>query len=275
MLGALSGSGKTWFALSMVKALTSGQKFLKRFDVPEPVNVIYLIPESGERSFRSRVDKMGINERFLCRTMKDGILKLDHPLLKEAIKALRPVVFLDTAIRFATGEENSSTANSTGLADAIFELLKAGAQAVIGLHHSPKSSADKFPSLENTLRGSGDIGAMCDSVYNLKCENQETLELRVTAVKARDFEPVPPFHIQGRPFINENGDFGMLLSPGLPKEQAESLSLMQAIQANPRATYRELEEKTGINVARISKRAAQMGWKKPGDTWVADQNTLV
>jgi replicative DNA helicase len=61
-IGALSGSGKTWFALSMAKALTTGQNFLglSRFQVPEPTSVIYLVPEAGERSFRGRMDKLGV-----------------------------------------------------------------------------------------------------------------------------------------------------------------------------------------------------------------------
>jgi 5S rRNA maturation endonuclease (ribonuclease M5) len=38
--GALSGSGKTWFCLSMAKALTTGQKFLGHFGVQERMNVV-------------------------------------------------------------------------------------------------------------------------------------------------------------------------------------------------------------------------------------------
>ena len=57
-IGGLPGAGKTWFALSLAKALATGSPFLGRYKVPTPVNVIYLIPEVGERAFRSRLDKM-------------------------------------------------------------------------------------------------------------------------------------------------------------------------------------------------------------------------
>ncbi len=113
LLGALSGSGKTWFCLSMAKAIATGQKFLGHFSVPEPANVLYLIPESGERSFRQRMDLMGIpDERFLCRTMTAGPIRLNDPELVRAVKELHPVVFLDTAIRFSEAENENDASQS-------------------------------------------------------------------------------------------------------------------------------------------------------------------
>ncbi len=269
-IGALSGSGKTWFALSMARALTTGSKFLSNFAVPEPVNVVYLIPESGERSFRNRMDLMGISERFYCRTMKDGApVKLNDPMLLAAIKDLKPVVFLDTAVRFADGDEASASDNARGLATGVFSLLQAGARSVVGLHHSPKASAQlKELTLETTLRGTGDLGAMSDAVYGLKVVNEETLEINVRCTKARDFEAVRPFNIQGRPFINQIGDFGMLVAPGQTSEQAELEALLKAINSDTKATYRELESRTGIRKDRLARVAAKAGWKKEGDLWI-------
>lgn len=264
MIGALSGAGKTWFALSIAKALTSGKKFLGNFAIPEPTDVIYLIPEAGERSFRKRMERMGINDRFLCRTMKDGMMPLDDPLLLSAVHELKPVVFLDTAIRFSEADsENSSTENANGMANDIFGLLRAGAQAVIGLHHSPKASANQpMMTLENVLRGTGDLGAMCDAVYGLQAKDQETTRLLVKCVKPRDFEAVNDFEIQGRPWIDQTGDFVMLT-----EESERPLSLSDAIAANPTATYRELAMLTGIRQADIKDKAAGEGWIKVGDAW--------
>jgi hypothetical protein len=83
---------------------------------------------------------MGISdERFLCRTMRDGLLKLDDPLLLRGIRELKPVVFLDTAIRFSKAEsENDASQNASGMAGAVFNLLSAGAQAALGVHHALK-----------------------------------------------------------------------------------------------------------------------------------------
>ena len=266
-IGALPGAGKTWFALSIAKALTTGKPFLGVYSVPEPINVIYLIPEAGERAFRKRLEQMRINERLLCRTMKDGIMKLSDPFLLEAVRELKPVVVLDSAIRFNEADnENDAAQNAGGLANDIFELLRNGAQGVVGLHHSSKSSKDQEMTLENMLRGTGDLGAMCDTAYGLQCVNTETVELKVQCIKPRDFEPVKPFHIHGRPFIDEKGDFAVLaLEPG---GESEIARLDKAIRAKPTATYRDLNKATGITIGRIHDLAAKAGWRKEGKLWI-------
>ena len=117
------------------------------------------------------------------------------------------------------------------------------------------------------------MGAMCDTAYGLKCLNAETVELKVQCIKPRDFEPVPPFHIQGRPYINEIGDFAMLTAAEatVSEERAEIMKLDKAIRANPFASYRQLNEATGIDKSRIADLAAKAGWKKVGGQWLAGQ----
>jgi hypothetical protein len=190
------------------------------------------------------------------------------------VRELKPVVFLDTAVRFSRAEsENSSTENANGLATGVFNLLNAGAQAIVGLHHSPKGAAKQEMTLENVLRGTGDLGAMCDAVYGLRVMDVEKLELRVQCVKPRDFEPVPPFHIQGRPYINDIGDFGVLFQPSaVSKELSEGEKLAAAISASPSASYRDLEEQTGIALKRIGRVAKRAGWEKIGGTWTRPEN---
>jgi hypothetical protein len=55
-IGGLPGEGKTLFALSIARALTTGKPFLNGFNVPKKIPVIYLIPESGGRAFRKRCE---------------------------------------------------------------------------------------------------------------------------------------------------------------------------------------------------------------------------
>jgi hypothetical protein len=123
-------------------------------------------------------------------------------------------------------------------------------------------------TLENMLRGTGDMGAMCDTAYGLQCLNAETVELKVQCIKPRDFEPVPPFHIQGRPYIDELGDFAMLTEPSVPGEQSDIRKLDKAIRTNPTASYRDLGRATGIAIGRISGLAAKAGWRKVEGQWV-------
>src|SRR5215813_10503948 len=86
-VGALPGVGKTWFALSLCKSLVTGQPFLRTFEVPSRVPVLYMVPECGERPFRARLDLMGIpSDGFFVRTLSDGMpLRLGDPLLLAAV----------------------------------------------------------------------------------------------------------------------------------------------------------------------------------------------
>lgn len=287
LIGGLPASGKTWFALSIARAITTGDKFLGLYDVPEPTVVLYLTPEVGERALKRRAIKMGVNpDRFLCRTLHQGVLSLDDPLLLGAVKNLKPVVILDTAIRFSdAGDENSATDNAQGLAKLIFGLLAAGAKAVVGVHHSPKDSADKKPDLRNTLRGTGDFGAMADCVYGLKLKDEATMTIEVSCVKPRDFDPVKPFMIRGKPYLDQKGDFVVLdmtadeaQGPGYDKseakcrKQADELDkLAKIIEVDPKISDRELERQTGIGRRRVPKVAAMGGFVRDGNNcWVQE-----
>lgn len=266
-IAGLSAAGKTWFALNLAKSLVQGERFLGNFDVPAAIPVLYLVPESGERPFRARLEKMRLatsRKEFLCRTMHSGpILGLKSPEVIHACRSLKPVVFLDTAIRFSDAQDENSAAQNQQLVEGMFGLITAGAPSVVAIHHSPKSAANQSEvTLENSLRGTGDFGAMSDAVYDLQCTNQEKLEVKVHCVKARDFEPVKPFHIQGRPYINNTGNFAMLTGPGLGPEQTDLVKLVAAIDSNPSADYRTLSSLTGIASGRIGELAAQGGRKK-------------
>ena len=163
----------------MARALTTGKTFLGNHSVPEPLDVLYLCPEMNAKTFKKRCRLFGISERFRCMTISDGVpLDLDDETLAIAVGELKPVVFLDTAIRFSNIEdENSSSQNAQGLAKAVFRLLHIGAQAVVCLHHRPKAGAQEELTLENTLRGTGDLGGqfvMSCGVCNMRKETMSS-----------------------------------------------------------------------------------------------------
>jgi len=216
---------------------------------------------------------MGLDKNFLCRTAKDGLIELDDPELLAAVRDLKPVVFLDTMIRFSKATDENDAAQNRNLANAFAGLLHAGAQGVVGLHHSTKASErSAIPTLEEVIRGTGDLSAMVDAVYGLQCRDADTFKMSVRCVKARDFEPVPSFEIQGRPYINENGDFGVLEKPGQPSEQAEVERFVKTVEARPDATNRQIADATGISISRVAKVAAKAGWIKSGKLWQRKSN---
>lgn len=280
-LGALSGVGKTWVALSMVRALTKGNKFLGTWEVPEPVEVLYLCPEMSAKTFKQRCQRFGIGERFHCQTIGDGApLDLADPVLAAAVRELQPVVILDTAIRFSNADDENSATENQDLARAIFSLLYASARAVVCLHHRAKDTARaEEMTLENTLRGTGDLGAVASAVYGIRCaslsgnaaylkESRKLVRLDIRCVKARDFVPVEDFRIQLDPYIDSIGDFGVLT--GDREFQSEAAQLDAAITANQRATKIQLQTTTGIGRNRIAKLAAEAGWHLDDGLWLQD-----
>ncbi|MGC2287397.1 MAG: DnaB-like helicase N-terminal domain-containing protein [Candidatus Acidiferrum sp.] len=283
-LGAFSGSGKTWLQLSMSRALTTGKPFLGVFPVNEKIPCLYLCPEMSAKGFRRRAERFALDKSlFFCQTIADGsAIDLGDSLLLAAVRDLRPVLFLDTAIRFNTAEdESSATQNSQGLGRAIFRLLYHGAQAVVGAHHRAKNAATaEEMTLENTLRGTGDLGALCDSVWGLQFEkspegqyngnsvyaaqSRKLVRLSVHCVKARDFAAPEPFTVQLFPHLDNVHDFAMLTHA---TDETDSVRVQKAIEDDLQASLRELEERTGIGRNRVAKIAESLGWLKSKHGW--------
>ena len=224
----MSDTGKTWIGLSISHALITGEKLFGLYPVLNKCNVLYLVPEMGGKKFQERLRKMRLpmDGSFYCQTVQDGAIDLDDSTLLQAIRDMRPAVILDTAIRFQTGDEQSSTEQAQGLGTKFFRLIREGAQLVICMHHRKKDAGDTEPTLENTLRGTGDFGAMADCVWCVEHAKQKKgkswdeeytkdskalTRLALTNVKSRDMvDLADPFVIQGRPHIDQKGDFVVL-----------------------------------------------------------------
>lgn len=237
LIGGLAGHGKTFLMLNMAKALIEGRSLFQY--LPFEVNgtakrVIYLVPESGLGPFVHRLKLFGLQKhvesKFFFRTLSaKEPLTLDDDRLMDAVAGAD--VFLDTAVRFMPGDENSA-ADQRQFANTLFKLQAAGARTITGAHHAPKNY-EKFDSmtLENTLRGSGDIGAMLATCWAVKQTDKATNRLYIRNVKPRDFEPCEPFAIEGRPYIDQQGQFLMVAQPG----QAD----------NPKPTVERINRKAG------------------------------
>ena len=281
-VGALSGAGKTWFCLSLARAITTGQKLMANWSVPATADVLYLCPEMSAKAFKKRCRKFGIKEHFYCQTIADGApLDLADPLLVQAVKELKPVIFLDTAIRFSHAEdENSSSQNAQGIAKAVFGLIALGARAVICLHHRAKETAknnNREMTLENVLRGTGDLGAICDVVWGLQYDDgngagpqymkdsRRMVRLQARCVKARDFIPPEDFRLQLDPFIDQVGDMRVLAddAPGPDGVDLADADRVDAYVQEHRGDSPRQIERTGalkMRRTRIEKLAAKKGW---------------
>jgi hypothetical protein len=118
-----------------------------------------------------------------------------------------------------------SASDHRAFADLLFKLQAHGARTIAGAHHSPKAFESKEAiTLENALRGSGDVGAMLATCWAVKQINADSNRLHLKNVKARDFEPCKPFELEGRPWIDQTGSFKMTAPPGsasLPSQNSK------------------------------------------------------
>lgn len=283
MLGALPGNCKTLLALSLARALTTGKPFLGRFRVGSVVPVLYLIPESSGGPFRIRCEKFGIPDDpnlFICRTVSQGgTLLLDDQAIKAAVSELKPLVILDTSIRFNKSlDENSASANKLFVDDCI-SLMAAGARGILGLHHATKSSRKEGLTLESALRGTGDLAAMCDSVYGLKRNDalydngNGPLELEVLCLKPRDFEPPMPFTIAATAkvedkiisHIDTKGDFVALEIQDLIQDLDSRF--IQVVTKEPDLSLSEIADLLGIKKPRVQRIAKRLRYRKAETGW--------
>ena len=283
LIGGLAGHGKTLLMLAMVKALLEQSLLFgyELFSVPRPAQrVLYLIPESSLGPFWSRLQLFRLQEhvrgdRLLVSTLssRDPVSLSDPRMLAAAEGA---DVFLDTAVRFMEGSENDAQ-DTRPFVQTLFRLLHAGARSITGAHHAPKGfEGQSFMTLENILRGSGDIGAMLSTAWGVRQVDAAGTVLYVQNVKPRDFQPCAPFILEGRPHLDNTGHFRMIHQPGEAGELSEHLlrrnkggrpvgpdkndKLRQAVEMRREgASLREIEKTIGASKSKVAR------WLKNAD----------
>lgn len=297
-LGSLSGIGKTWFALAVAKALTTGEPLWGVFEVPEKVAVLYLIPEASKQSFCYRLSKMGIvrdKTLFRYRTISEGVTQplngqLVYAMVKELATQRDVLIVVDTAVRFLrAGDENSSMEN-TLIQDTelLGSITKETGTTVSFLfqHHSPKASKDAAElTLENVLRGTGDFGAMADCVYGLRRDEglyaggEGPEEMEVVCVKPRNVHPAPlPFRLalsrrpakdevvdDDRPtvsYIDTTGNLHYIGNAGV--KDAVIAKAVAMVKENPDIGFNTLVKETKMNRGVLKELLASRGYtQKP------------
>jgi hypothetical protein len=279
-IAALSGHGKTWLSLDIVRALLFGAGLLwGLFEVTERAEkVIYFIPEVSRPAFKPRLQITGLygelDKRLFVRTLTKGpaVPLTDSRVLRE-VEGAR--VFVDTAIRFMQAvDENSASEAAAALSADFFALQRAGAKSIIPLFHSPKAFLNQTSmSLEGMIRGSGEFGAVLATGWGLRQIDLAANIVHVENIKPRDFEPCAPFQLIGRPHISKEGGFhlhrrncgpladyldvGKKKGGGAPAQdraaKAANLALMrQWLTQDPNLTNQALQGKfhtAGIDVA--------------------------
>ncbi len=269
-LAAPVAQRKSIIALNVAHSLCTGEPLFDYFKLTRsPSRVLYLCPEMGLQSFTDRLKKIGLLEyvgkTLFCRTMshKGGKLELEALCPEELSGA---VVIIDTAVRYLKGDENSSE-HMREFAAAIF-TMKEHADAVLLLHHSSKGAKGSVElNLENSMRGSGELGAFVTSCWATRLkdpENPHQSASYIVNVKQRDFES-DAFEAVSGP------DFRMRISA--PPGEAV-LNLQNTPDRDGKATEAEdfIRDNPDMPVRKLVSALSELGIKR-GRTWVAKKKT--
>jgi hypothetical protein len=196
-LAAPVAQRKSLIAANVGHALLTKEPLFDHFAVTEqPTRVLYLCPEMGLLSFTDRLKRLGlmpyVGKTLFCRTMNsEGSVSLCDLTTEELTGAC---VIIDTAVRFIKGDENSSE-HMRVFAEDCFKLMKDGAASVLVLFHSGKGTKESSElTLENAMRGSGELGAFVSSCWATRLQNPDEPYQSasfLTNVKQRDFESKP------------------------------------------------------------------------------------
>ena len=284
-IGANPGDGKTLVGLAFAKAISTGTPLfgLLEYPVKEARTVIYLIPESRDRAFRKRCEAFGMptdKMKFMARTISAGVsLELGDPCLLEAVRQTKAVVFLDTASRFMKGNDENAAAQNRQLVNDVISLLAAGAVSVVLIHHATKAAKQKQEAmtLENMLRGSSDLGAMCDQAYGIRKDmrlyQNGAGPMEIDLVNLKDREQIGGLTAirlaashknkgEGFPvsYINETGNFKVVNNSETYKRELDNL--VRLVESDRNIPAKELAQKTGLTEYAVKQKLGTLGWHR-------------
>lgn len=137
-------------------------------------------------------------------------------------------------------------------ANTCFDLMKTGAASVVVLFHSPKGTKEASElTLENAMRGSGDLGAFVSSCWATRLQDPDNDEWKSPSymknVKQRDFKS-KPFEVTsdelGRLHMVTPPDSKVTLSAKSSGKQKDAdgrdAEATKVIIDNPEASIRQL-----------------------------------
>jgi RecA-family ATPase len=176
------GKGKTWFLMSLFKALSSGKKWLDHFNVPK-MKCLYIDRDMSPSLVSRRLLKLGQKEDFIYSTVDRPKLDLsnsDHveDLLGLILEKKYEVIMIDAFYKI-TGHYKENDNDDMAVVMSIFDRIREIQFQVNGkevnptifiIHHSSKNTFNN--SNEIVVRGASSIKNGCDNVFTIeKYEN--------------------------------------------------------------------------------------------------------
>ena len=237
MVTAPPAGYKTWLALAIAGAVSTGADFLDRKTVQTPV--LYLDRENPAAVIRQRLEILKLDDssrlKIWGRWVPDSPPLLGDPRLVEIAQKHKPLIVVDSLVRFHSAEENNATTMGR-ISEHLKRLVDAGATVLL-LHHQGKNPTVLY-------RGSSDILAGVDAAFHIEKQKDEKVGifLRLESYKDRYAEES---NLVLRPNFEE-GCFELVDDPA-DVELADTIQKIQdVIRRNPGISQKELIEKTRL-----------------------------
>lgn len=181
------GAGKSMVGMSLALSAAAGLPIFGKFDLVEPLRVLYVNEEMSDREFAKRVNKLANGMKLDLDTIADNLMVLPQQGLvltpknpialnafKEKVLDFKPhIVILDTFIALFGGEEKDSGEIRHWYNSVVVWLRQNIGCAVVVQHHIRKPSDDfNFRAVDDTsllymVRGSGDLPGAFERVLAL------------------------------------------------------------------------------------------------------------
>ena len=249
--------GKSWFILSKIRALLSGNDWMGH-KVSQAKRVILFIPEVGRSSMYRRLKIMRLDQyldkTLFVRTSALGVPDLGNEEILNACAGAD--VFMDTLIRFLDGPENNAEVIKV-FAEKVFSLLAYARNVEINAH--TQKNYDKANDMgPDMFRGSSDIAAFLSNGYGLMQVEKASNRVFVKCLFSRDLpEEVPNFVIDGRPWLDEEGDFRLVDADAGELKDNKAISPLKNVPQEQQSKVKELHAQ-GLSLREI---AAAVGVK--------------
>jgi 5S rRNA maturation endonuclease (ribonuclease M5) len=256
LLCGLWGNYKSFIALSLAKAVATGEKWLGVYPtIQRPV--LYLDKENSRAEVGKRVRNLNIPDtadlRIWCER-NSPFPKIGDDRLLRIAEDYKPFVVVDTLIGFSEAEDENNAREMRVELEKYTAMVSRGA-TVLMLHHPPKGNGREKGEAD-WFRGSGDIAAFVSMGFYCVCTNTDdgTIELQTKKSRTGERENLV---LQAWPYLNKNseeyiGDFKLV--GDLDEEFAPDTSdhgrpalLLKLIEQNAGITQTDLVKKSGLS----------------------------
>lgn len=210
IVGAASGTGKTWLAADLSYSLISGDALFDAFPVARPCRVMIVDEESSAWLLRRRwlkilkghnIEPEAFVERYWpnLKVYVDNGFSFDNDrsleaLYVEAMLFQPDVVMFDTLARVHRRPENDNSEIAKLFEDKIKPFKREFNCALIFLHHLRKPSKDAPNDPASMLRGAGDLKGQLDQFWFLRGQTGESKAI-FEHDKCRAMPELPSFTI--------------------------------------------------------------------------------